>query len=136
MGERAIPEQVVLTIENTPGALAKVTGILADAKLNLFGVTLGRHGDGGNLRFTVDDPKRAVEALRSGGYDAKALPFHSLRIENAPGALGKVATMLAERGINIESIFLSANGERDVELVVQVDDMAAARKALGSQVRE
>lgn len=136
MGARAIPEQVVLTIENTPGELAKVTGILADARLNLFGVTLGRHGDGGNLRFTVDDPRRAVEALRAAGFDAKALPVASLRIENTPGALGKVATMLADRGINIESIFLSAHGEREVELVLQVDDMAAARKALGSQVRE
>ncbi len=129
-------EQVVVTIENSPGALSKVTGILADARLNLYGVTLGGHGDVGNLRFTVDDPKRAVETLQSNGYDAKALPVASIRIENTPGALRKVAAVLAERGINIESVFLSSRGTREVELVILVSDLEAARRALGSQVNE
>jgi hypothetical protein len=126
----------VLTIENTPGALAKVTAVLAEAQLNLFGVTLGRHGDGGNLRFTVDDSGKAVKVLKAAGYDAKALPVASLRVENTPGALGKVAAVLAERGINIESVFLSARGTREVELIVQVDDLEGARRALGRHVRE
>jgi hypothetical protein len=51
-------------VEDKPGALAKLTGRLADAGVNITGVILlGRHQGKAELGITVDEPEAARRAI-------------------------------------------------------------------------
>jgi len=58
--------QVSVFLENQPGQLERVTGVLAEAGVNIRAMTLaGGAGAWGVLSLLVDDPDHAVRALRS-----------------------------------------------------------------------
>jgi hypothetical protein len=124
------PTAIVLDIANRVGALAQVTQILADAGVNVAGLQLGRGPDQHNLRLTVDNPGVAIAALARHGLEAKRTEVLTLSVKNRPGALAAAAARLAEHGVNIHAVFLSAKSTKHVELILQVDDVSAARKAL------
>ena len=126
------PTVIALSIDNRVGALAEVTRILGAAGVNIAGLQLGRGPDKQNLRITVDHPERAIVALAKFGFQAKRSEVVSLRVRNTPGAIAEATDRLAKEGVNIEAVFLTAGSSRKkVHLVMQVDDPAAARKALG-----
>lgn len=61
-------EAVVADVEDRPGALARLTGAMADAGVNLSGVVVIQWMDErARLAFATDDPATAREALRSAG---------------------------------------------------------------------
>jgi hypothetical protein len=128
-----MPTALTLDIHNRIGALAEVTKILAEAGVNVFGIQLGRGPDDRNLRLTVDRPEAATVALAKHGYAAHKSELVSLRVQNSPGAIAAATRRLAAKGINIEAMFLSASAGKHVEVVMQVDDPVAARKALGTE---
>lgn len=127
------PTPLNLRIENRVGALAEITRILGEAHVNVSGVQLGRGPDLHNLRLMVDKPDVAIAALATHGFEAKRSEVVSIRIENTPRAIAEATERLAAKGINIEAVFLTAKSARRMHLVMQVDDVAAARKALGAE---
>ncbi len=130
------PTALVLNIENRVGALASVAKILAEAGVNVAGLQLGRGPDQKNLRLVVDNPEVALAALAKRGFDAKRTEVLSVTVRNIPGAIAKAAERLAAHGVNIEAVFLSAKSTKRVEMILQVDDVAAARAALKSSDEE
>ncbi len=127
------PTPLSLNIENRVGALAEITRILSEAGVHVSGIQLGRGPDMNNLRLMVDKPEVALAALAKHGFQAKRSEVVSLKIDNTPGAIAEATERLAARGINIEAVFLTAKSARRMHLVLQVDDVAAARKALGAE---
>ena len=124
------PTPLNLNIENRVGALASITRILSEAGVHVTSVQLGRGPDKNNLRLMVDKPEVAIAALAKHGFEAKRSEVVSMRIENSPEAIADATGRLAAKGINIEAVFLTAKSARRMDLVMQVDDLAAARKAL------
>jgi hypothetical protein len=127
---------ISLDLENKVGALAEVTRLLAEAGVHVSGVQLGRGPDKNNVRLAVDDPDAAIAALSKHGFSPRRNDVVSLRVKNTPGAIAHAAEQLAAKGINIEAMFLTAKSSKRVHLVMQVDDVAAAKKALGSASEE
>jgi len=130
------PLEIALSIENRVGALAEVTKVLAEAGVSVSGLTLGRGPDRMNLRLVVDQPEVAIAALAHRGFEAKRNEVLTHRVSNRPGAIAEAAARLAERGINVEAVFLSAKSSKRVDLIFQVDDVDAARKALARSAEE
>lgn len=130
------PLEISLSIENRVGALAEVTKVLAEAGVNVTGLTLGRGPDRMNLRLMVDKPEAAIAELAGRGFDAKRSEVLTHRVSNRPGAIAEAASRLAERGINVEAVFLSAKSSKRLELIFQVDDVEGARKALARSAEE
>jgi len=125
------PTPLNLNIENRVGALAAITRVLSEAGVHVTSVQLGRGPDKNNLRLMVDKPEVAIAALAKHGFEARRSEVVSMRIENSPEAIAEATGRLAAKGINIEAVFLTAKSARRMDLVMQVDDVAAARRALG-----
>jgi len=131
-----VPTELLLTIENRVGALAEVARLLAEARVNVSGLTLGKHPDEGNLRLMVDDPEAAMAVLHRHGFEAREAPVVSMRIKDRPGALAHATESLAAKGINIEAVFVNLKPGRTFELVFQVDDPEKASVVVKSLERE
>jgi len=111
---------VVLT--NTPGTLSSLAGVLGDAGINIDAIQ-GTSGHGASVvHLLADDPERAVRALDDAGIAYTTREVVVVRVLDMPGMLSDVALVMAEAGINIDSIYMTATGH----IVLGVDDVAGA----------
>lgn len=123
--------QIVVLLENRPGALAELASVLSDAGVNIEAILLEGSVDFGMVRVHVDSPRKAEKALKDGGYQYRTGEAITLKLPNKPGQLAEICTKLAKAKINIDSIFGTTSGTGSPELVIMVDDEPKARKALG-----
>ncbi|HUR69944.1 MAG TPA: ACT domain-containing protein [Candidatus Thermoplasmatota archaeon] len=124
--------QIVVFLENRPGALSELADVLASAEVNIEALLLEGSVDFGSLRLHVSAPRKAEKALREAGYQFRVAEALTLKLSNEPGALADATKRLAKAKINIEALFgTTAPGSEEAEFVLMVSDVEKARKALG-----
>ncbi|HEX2022202.1 MAG TPA: ACT domain-containing protein [Candidatus Thermoplasmatota archaeon] len=123
--------QIVVMLENRPGALAELASVLQEAGVNVEAILLEGSVDFGNVRLHVSAVRKAEKALRDAGYQYKIGETISLALPNEPGQLADVCRKLAKAKVNIEMMFGTAAASDKPALILMVDDPAKARKALG-----
>ena len=82
--------QIVVLIENRPGALAELAAILGKAEVNIEAILLEGSVDFGMVRLHVESPRKAEKALRDAGYQYRTGEAITVRIPNEPGQLADV----------------------------------------------
>ncbi|HPA85750.1 MAG TPA: ACT domain-containing protein [Deltaproteobacteria bacterium] len=126
-----IAYQLTIPTENTPGKLARVSGILSREKINIRAVTISSYGDRGFFNILVDDPKPAQKALVKEGIDARLKEVIAVVIEDRPGGMDKLVQLLAGAGINIENAYgFVLESNKTAVFVVDVSDLDKTQKVL------
>ncbi len=123
--------QIVLFAENRPGRLEKITGVLAEAGINIRARTVASSDGFGVVKLLVDRPGEAVMRLKEAGLSASLQEVLAVPMEDRPGGLHEVLQVFAERGINLQDAygFVEEPGRRAI-LVVEVEDIEEAKKSL------
>lgn len=93
--------QISVFAESKPGHLRRVLGIFEEARVSVRGYSASDTGEYGILRFVVDKPEAAHEALRAAGCACVVSPVLCLKLEDKPGELSRVVGVLADCGINV-----------------------------------
>lgn len=123
--------QISVLLENRPGALADLCGVLRSANVNIDAVLLEGSVEFGMIRLHARPVRAAEKALKDAGYQYRIGQALTLKLTNEPGQLEDVARRLSKAKVNIESLFgTTASGTDAPELVLMVDDLAKAKKAL------
>lgn len=126
-----IAYQLTIPTENTPGKLARVSGILAREKINIRAVTISSYGERGFFNILVDDPKPAQKALTREGIDARLKEVIAVVIDDRPGGMDKLVQILATEGINIENAYgFVLESKKTAVFVIDVSDPDKAQKVL------
>lgn len=129
---RLVSAQIVVFLENRPGALAELCDVLSGAKVNIEAMLLEGSVDFGNVRLHVNAPRKAERALREADYQFRIAEAIALTLSNEPGALADAAKKLSKAKVNIEALFgTTTPGTEEAEFVLMVSDVEKARKALG-----
>jgi hypothetical protein len=131
MDNENIITQLSIFVNNEPGRLAAIAGILKDFKINLKAFNLAESSEFGILRAIVDDPDKAFENIRSKGVIVKKTDVIGIAMKDAPGSLFEVADVLGKAGINIDYAY-AFSGKNIESLFIRVDDVPKAIKALNS----
>jgi hypothetical protein len=118
---------LTLYLDDHPGELARVSGVLGAAGVNIHGFCAVTSGGGSaEVHILVDDMAAAFTTLAAEGVQvALEQEVVVLTVEDRPGVLGEVSRKLGESGVNITLAYL-ATGTR---LVFAADDLAAAKAA-------
>jgi len=121
-------------MENRPGKLERVTGLLAEGSINIRAITIADSGDFGILKLLVDDPKETYNILTQNGLVVASREVVAIKISDAPGALLVIARLLARHGINIDDAygFVLESGVTAV-FVIQVEDPAGTSEILTAE---
>ena len=129
---RIVAKQVVAFLENRPGHLAHVTGIIAQEKINIRSVTIASAGSFGLVKLIVDRPEEAHDALREKGLSASLQEVLALVMEDRTGGLHAVLETFAKKGLNVKDAcgFVEKPGERAI-LILEVEDLEVARRIAG-----
>jgi hypothetical protein len=119
--------ELTVILEGKPGTLARFGSVLGDAGVNIEAIQ-GPSRDGkGFVQFVPRHPDKAARALERAGMSYTTREVLVVRVLDEPGALGEVALIMAEAGINIDSVYVTTRGH----VVLGVDDLAGALQVAG-----
>ena len=125
-------KQLSVFMENRPGTLLTLTGILAAHDIDMRALSIVETEDFGIARIIVDDVYETATILKDEGYVSSITPVIGVYIPNVPGGMNRVLTLLADANVNIEYMyaFLGARTSDQATMIFRVADNAAAAAAL------
>lgn len=97
--------QLSVFVENSPGALARVTGILAKNNIDIRAMSLAETQNFGVLRLIVDDYRKAGEVLEKNNFVFHFTNVVAAAIPDEPGGLAQVLSLLADASVNITYMY-------------------------------
>jgi len=119
---------LVIQVDNEPGALAKVATAVSDAGVNLAAATCTRAGDKAELHILVKHAEAAKRALAISGLAVtEEREVVVVQADDRPGALADLARKVAKAGINLDLVYV-ATGTR---IVFGSPDLEGLKAALG-----
>ena len=113
-------KQISVFVENKPGALYGLTGVLAQNGVDLRALSLAETSEFGIVRIIVDNLYRATTVLKDAGYVHSLTPVVGVAIPDVPGGLNKVLQVLTDARVNVEYMYAFANGE-DASAVLKTE---------------
>lgn len=103
-----IAQQLAVFLENKPGALAAVCDALAEAKINIFGLTVSDTTDHAVVRMVVSSTERAMTLFEAHGALVVESDVLMIQNDNKPGSLSRIAQALSQKKINIDYGYLAS----------------------------
>jgi len=122
---------LVIEVDNEPGALARVAAAISDAGVNIAAATCMAGAKKAELHILVPHAEAARHALAiSNQAVTSEREVAVVDLEDRPGALADLARKVAEAGVNLDLVYI-ATGTR---VVLGSDDIEALRAVLGQDV--
>ena len=124
-------KQITVWGQNRTGNLARITGTVAAAGVNIQGLFASDAKGRSAVRMIVSNAARARAALRKAGYRVTDEPAVVLRLPDKPGQLARAAAKLAKARVNVGYGYATVSGGATRAcIVLGVSNAAAARRAL------
>ena len=118
---------LVIDVENTPGALAEVAGAVSDAGVNLAAATCLGTGERAELHILVPHPEPVRHALANSHLAvSREREVVVVDVEDRPGVLADLARAIARAGVNLDLVYIAT---RD-RLVFGAPDLEALKAVL------
>ena len=118
---------LVIDIENTPGALAQVATAISDAGVNIAAATCVGAGERAELHILVPHGEAAKHALAISqvGF-SREREVVVVEVEDRPGVLADLTRKIAKAGVNLDLVYVATRNR----VVFGSDDLPALRDAL------
>jgi len=123
--------QISIFMENKPGKVNRITGILEKSKINLKAMTIADSGTFGIIRIITDNNKKAFDVLQKEKLLVSFQEVVVVEIPDKVGAFHRVAKILEDGRVNIEDAygFIMDEGIK-AALILKVADTAKVEKIL------
>lgn len=122
-------KELVLTIQDKPGELAKIIGHLHDHDVKVPAFWVGPANKKATVRCIASDPETAFSVLTGLGFKVATEDVIAAQVPDHPGGLNAILKILQSEGINILHIYPGLK-TKDAVLILQVDRTQDAVKAL------
>ena len=124
-------KQISVFLENQPGKLAEFAAVLSAQKINLRAISVAEASDFGIVRIIVDDVFNAVTILKSERYICTITDVLAVEVQDEPGMLANMISILGAEGINIEYMYTILGKKKAVAyMIIRTNDDAKAAKIL------
>jgi hypothetical protein len=98
-------KQLNIFLENKPGRLKSVTGVLFENNINMRAMTIQDRKDFGLMKILVDKPEAAHLALTDKGFACALKDILAIEMDDKPGGLYKLSEVLSAAKINIQDAY-------------------------------
>ena len=120
---------LVIDIENTPGALAEVAAAISDAGVNIAAATCIGSGERAELHILVPHAGAAKHSL---GISHLAVTRERevvvVDVEDRPGVLADLTRKIARAGVDLDLVYVATQNR----VVFGAPDLDALKAALGA----
>ena len=103
-----IKTQFTLYLVNQPGEFARATRAFTTARINIEGLSVAERTDVSLVQIIVSNAQAARQVLKKAGIPLLEQKVAVLSLPNKPGELGKVASDLAKKNVNINYLYATA----------------------------
>jgi hypothetical protein len=118
---------LVIDVENTPGALASVAAAVSDAGVNLAAATCIGSGEQAELHILVPHAEAAKHLLAISHLAVtRERQVVVIDVEDRPGVLADLTRKIARAGVNLDLVYVATQNR----VVFGAADFAALRNAL------
>jgi len=118
---------LVIDIENTPGALARVAASISDAGVNIAAATCVGPGERAEIHILVPHAGAARHALAiSHVAVTREREVVVVDVEDRPGVLVDLTRRIARAGVNLDLVYVATQNR----VVFGAEDLAGLRAAL------
>jgi hypothetical protein len=118
---------LVIDIENTPGALAEVAAAISDAGVNIAAATCIGRGERAEVHILVPHPGAAKHSLAISHLAVtREREVVVVDVEDRPGVLADLARRIAGAGVDLDLVYVATRNR----VVFGSVDLAALRAAL------
>ena len=119
---------LVIDIENTPGALAEVAAAISDAGVNVAAATCIGPSARAELHILVKHAEAAKHALAISQVGVtREREVVVVEVEDRPGVLADLTRKIAKAGVNLDLVYVATRNR----VVFGSPDLPALRAALG-----
>ena len=119
---------LVIEVENEPGALARVAKAVSDAGVNIAAATCLGAAERAELHILVPHAAAAKHALALSQLAVtREREVAVVEVDDAPGVLADLATKVAKAGINLDLVYVATRNR----VVFGAADLGALKEALG-----
>jgi hypothetical protein len=120
---------LVIDIENTPGALAEVAAAISDAGVNIAAATCIGPGERAELHILVPHAEAARHLLAiSHVAVTREREVVVVEVDDRPGVLADLSRRIARAGVNLDLVYVATRNR----VVFGATDLDALRAALGA----
>jgi hypothetical protein len=118
---------LVIDIENTPGALAQVAAAISDAGVNIAAATCIGTGQRAEMHILVPHPEAARHSLAISQLAvSREREVVVVDVEDRPGVLADLTRRIAKAGVDLDLVYVATRNR----VVFGAVDLAALRGAL------
>ena len=118
---------LVIDIENTPGALARVATAISDAGVNIAAATCIGTGERAELHILVRHAEAAKHALALSHLAiTREREVVVVDVEDRPGVLADLTRQIARAGVNLDLVYVATQNR----VVFGAADLDALRAVL------
>lgn len=119
---------LVIDVEDTPGALARVATAISDAGVNIAAATFVGPGDRAEIHILVPHGEAVKHALAISHVAVTGeREVVVVNVEDRPGVLADLTRKIARAGVNLDLVYVATRNR----IVFGAEDIAALRAALG-----
>jgi len=120
---------LVIDIENTPGALAQVAAAISDAGVNIAAATCIGTGERAELHILVPHAEAARHSLAISHLAvSREREVVVVDVEDRPGVLADLTRKIAKAGVDLDLVYVATRNR----VVFGSADLAGLRAALDS----
>ena len=124
----SIPFDLVIELENEPGALARVASAISDAGVNLAAATCMGTAERVELHVLVPHAEAARHALALSQLAVnREREVVVVEVEDRPGVLADLTRKVARAGVDLDVVYVATRNR----LVFGAADLAGLKAALG-----
>jgi hypothetical protein len=118
---------LVIDIENTPGALAEVAAAISDAGVNLAAATCVGPGNRAQLHILVPHAEAARHVLAISHVEVSSeREVVVVDVQDRPGVLADLTRKIAAAGVNLDLVYVATQNR----IVFGADDIEGLRAAV------
>ena len=125
--------RIVVMANNEVGIIADLTGILANAGINVESINTEVNNEHGTVVLTTDNSDHALYVLNQAGYKAVGDEVLVVQLRDEPGALARVAENLKQAGVNIQSMHILNRSGGHAMIALTTDDRVRAETAISGE---
>lgn len=129
-----IMKEITVVAKNDVGTLAQVAEALGSVGVNIEAISAHEKNNNAVFRIVTNDVTTALKSLsRVPNAETSESNILILKMINRPGELGKITRKLANRGVNLESLYIVNRANEFTEVAVKPteNDFEKAKEVLG-----
>ena len=111
-------KQNIVFVENKAGSLKRVTGMLTDNDINIYGFACFDAPEFAIFRMICNDPDKAVLILNKSGYMNRITQAIVVDMKDQVGGLDELLKVLADSNVSLDYIYTSFHRKDLIPVVI------------------